>query len=317
MDISNLFLYLSWVTTAVVTVPLSSRMRKKYHEQFLSSLFYLVLYINLGNFFLLVWNRFLINVLDLKESAVNSIVYFILQNLFLLMPIFLLTVYFFIKLTVEMLGKIIPRRFKIYYVSISFLCLLVYFYHFFIYLDSKTLSSQQIFLHSFFWITVRMMLAVIPIFLILRKSHITKKRIQKGVKGFGLLYFSAMVIINISDFFNLNKLYIDLFNILFIIIPLCYLNYQLKYCQLENADLSEDSQDLRVFLKTHNITDREKEIIGLVAQGKSNLEIADKVFLSEQTIKQHIHNIYQKLGVKNRVQLSNFVRNSLKKQQKD
>lgn len=52
------------------------------------------------------------------------------------------------------------------------------------------------------------------------------------------------------------------------------------------------------------LTDRETEIMCLVAEGLSNRQIADKLILSLGTVKIHLHNIYGKLGVKNRVDLT-------------
>jgi DNA-binding NarL/FixJ family response regulator len=49
---------------------------------------------------------------------------------------------------------------------------------------------------------------------------------------------------------------------------------------------------------------REREIVGLVAQGFRNREIADKLFISEQTVKNHMHNIFEKIGVQDRLELA-------------
>lgn len=51
-----------------------------------------------------------------------------------------------------------------------------------------------------------------------------------------------------------------------------------------------------------SLTERESEILQLISQGMNNQEIADTLFLSRGTIKAHNHNIYSKLGVKNRSQ---------------
>ncbi len=48
-----------------------------------------------------------------------------------------------------------------------------------------------------------------------------------------------------------------------------------------------------------NISDREMEIIALIAEGNSNKEIADKLFLSTHTVTTHRKNIMNKLGVNN------------------
>ena len=45
------------------------------------------------------------------------------------------------------------------------------------------------------------------------------------------------------------------------------------------------------------LTNRELEIIDLLAQRMSNKEIAEKLFISPITVKRHTINIYQKLGV--------------------
>ena len=52
------------------------------------------------------------------------------------------------------------------------------------------------------------------------------------------------------------------------------------------------------------LSDREKEVVRLVAQGFRNREIGEKLFISEQTVKNHLHNIFDKLGVSDRLELA-------------
>ncbi|MBI4462247.1 MAG: response regulator transcription factor [Acidobacteria bacterium] len=52
------------------------------------------------------------------------------------------------------------------------------------------------------------------------------------------------------------------------------------------------------------LSDREREVVQLVAQGLRNKEIAEKLFISEQTVKNHLHNIFDKLGVSDRLELA-------------
>ncbi len=51
-----------------------------------------------------------------------------------------------------------------------------------------------------------------------------------------------------------------------------------------------------------DLTRREKEILGLVCVGATNQEIADKLFISTNTVKTHIYKVYKKIHVPNRMQ---------------
>ena len=55
-------------------------------------------------------------------------------------------------------------------------------------------------------------------------------------------------------------------------------------------------------LKELGITRREHEILGLIAEGLSNREIGERLFVSENTVKTHSSRLFEKLGVNRRVQ---------------
>ena len=55
-------------------------------------------------------------------------------------------------------------------------------------------------------------------------------------------------------------------------------------------------------LKELGITPREHEILGLIAEGLSNREIGERLFVSENTVKTHSSRLFDKLGVNRRVQ---------------
>ena len=62
----------------------------------------------------------------------------------------------------------------------------------------------------------------------------------------------------------------------------------------------------RALTKLTTLSDREREVVTAVAQGKSNADIAGELFLSEATVKTHITRTFAKLDVTNRVQLTIF-----------
>ncbi len=59
-------------------------------------------------------------------------------------------------------------------------------------------------------------------------------------------------------------------------------------------------------VKLSTLTDREREVVTAVAQGKPNAGIAEELFMSEATVKTHITRVFAKLDVANRVQLTIF-----------
>jgi DNA-binding NarL/FixJ family response regulator len=59
-----------------------------------------------------------------------------------------------------------------------------------------------------------------------------------------------------------------------------------------------------------HLTPREEQILSILANGRSNKEIGNRLDLSEKTIKHHMTNILQKLKVRNRVEAALVASNS-------
>jgi DNA-binding NarL/FixJ family response regulator len=51
------------------------------------------------------------------------------------------------------------------------------------------------------------------------------------------------------------------------------------------------------------LSERETEVVQFIAQGFQNIEISEKLLISKQTVKNHLHNIFDKLGVSDRIEL--------------
>jgi len=58
---------------------------------------------------------------------------------------------------------------------------------------------------------------------------------------------------------------------------------------------------------TEALSSRERQLANLVYQAKSNKEIANDLHLAEGTIKEYLHTIFRKLGVKNRTELAIWI----------
>jgi DNA-binding NarL/FixJ family response regulator len=57
-------------------------------------------------------------------------------------------------------------------------------------------------------------------------------------------------------------------------------------------------------MPNNNLSPRERQVIGLVAQAKPNKIIAYELGLSEATVKQYLHRVFRKTGVSNRTDLA-------------
>ena len=97
-------------------------------------------------------------------------------------------------------------------------------------------------------------------------------------------------------------------------------NHRIEQMNLEMRNFLLDVEDLKLaladkkewennkineLLEKYEITDREADVLHMISHGYNNLEIAEKLFISINTVKYHIKNLYLKLDAKNRVEIIN------------
>ncbi len=85
-----------------------------------------------------------------------------------------------------------------------------------------------------------------------------------------------------------------------------YMSKGLQLYPKENGDENEVDVFDETFLAKYNLTKRELEILGLIAQAKSNAQIADHLFISPQTVGAHRKNIMRKLNISSTAGLVRF-----------
>ena len=61
-----------------------------------------------------------------------------------------------------------------------------------------------------------------------------------------------------------------------------------------------------LIIESVRMTKRERQVVGLIADGFTNKEIAQRLHLSPYTVKSHVHNILEKLSLHTRVQVANY-----------
>lgn len=118
----------------------------------------------------------------------------------------------------------------------------------------------------------------------------------------------AMLVTTSAYFYNEHKLIAGTF-ILFFFIANTWLSFTFRYL-IKCPEIKEPETPLTfdTFCEKYGISNRESEIIQLICEGLTNKDIADKLFITLQTVKDHTSRIYLKTEVKNRTQLANLAR---------
>lgn len=117
------------------------------------------------------------------------------------------------------------------------------------------------------------------------------------------LYSAVLWFLGDFGFIGINLSFILLFGIS-TLLPVCIK----LFVQFPDSSKTELKKDFETFCSAYEISKREAEIILEICSGKTNKAIAEKLFITLQTVKDHTHHIYTKTQVKNRMQLANLVR---------
>jgi DNA-binding CsgD family transcriptional regulator len=141
--------------------------------------------------------------------------------------------------------------------------------------------------------------------------HSNKRDFMIGLLVFASVgYFETLVSLPLSLFEDSVSIVGENDGFLFSSIPYTlYGVFLIRYFLSYPMPIPLDAEELSAeFISKYKITDREREIILKVIQGKSNAVIATELFISLATVKTHLHNIYKKIGVESRYDLLARVR---------
>lgn len=122
---------------------------------------------------------------------------------------------------------------------------------------------------------------------------------KKTIFVFGSIILAVLLLFQLSKYsvisgqFSLEFVLVLIAASFFVIGFFIYKNFFLKS---ESKEIDQDK------IKSLEITDREYEVLKLISEGLSNKEIAEKLFLTESTIKTHVSNLLVKLNSKRRTQ---------------
>lgn len=152
---------------------------------------------------------------------------------------------------------------------------------------------------------------IIEIFMIL---IININTISTKIKNYAIKFIALLILLGVLDDFLIGILNFpdDLetsvsFEIALIIFLIILILKKIKKLKKESITIvNEPLDNFEDKFIEYGITDREKEIVYLILEGKSNKEIAESLFISINTVKIHIYNIYRKLNINKRGDIYNI-----------
>ena len=161
-----------------------------------------------------------------------------------------------------------------------------------------------------FWCLDYFIFAYLSVYRILLFSDLAKERNVGWLAGFGLLFGRLGDAAGTGLYMLLQVLLpgntvvlITAAALLFILSVFVFFQlYQRLYAPTLIRQRSEQ-EVFELFAKKHDLTGRERTILRMVLDGQSNGQIAEQLFLTESTVKYHIHNLLQKTACKNRREL--------------
>ena len=141
--------------------------------------------------------------------------------------------------------------------------------------------------------------------LVLDSRKIRNSTERKAIRSFGLSYlviyavFVATFLLPDAVQFPPNALALLAINLF----PFIWSRKSFAEAYAATAASVDDRESLERFCRTRGLTSREANILELLLRGRSNAQIEKELFISIHTVKNHITNIHQKLGVRSRWQL--------------
>ncbi len=246
-------------------------------------------------------------IMDLMETAGTSDpAWFIVIFVLISVPILLIKLFFLFLLVQELLARERPAWFNKSSLLVSLAVLLLTVWAIKSFYDNSHMEMVRSFI-----VTLGLLVVAYEFFIITRYLVCVRK-METRVLGtyslpFGWVFltgFTIYVLVAYSASLRPGSLVVELTPYVYFIIhglPLLvlWLFHQNEPATAVNTDIPNIIQ----FIEEHGLTAKEADILRQIIRGASNREIAEKSFISPNTVRNHIYNIYNKTGIRNRFQL--------------
>jgi len=308
--IQILFLILNLIV-GITIILYSYELYKKHKDRYVLNLMYYSIAFNLLVFVDLNYKYFMANIFDNNFSTIP--IMFILPFIILIIIAEYFFTYYIYLTIISLYNKTISRKANYLFIAwISFFSsasiLGMYIFY--------SQSDQRWFyvIHEA-WIMSMIIIILLTLILHLISSNkIIEPDARKLKLSFIYIFLFGYTGFSLSQinfyFFHTDIETYDSLILLFI--NFCpYLWIRLFYIKYRQGSESKNINLILIdkLAKEFNLTSREKDVVELIMKGKTNNEIESALFISFNTVKNHIYNVFKKMGVNSRSQLLYFINN--------
>jgi DNA-binding CsgD family transcriptional regulator len=293
----------TWVASSVI---LAARL---YHRPFLKIIAYHTILYNLLIGCLLIFVYFEFNLardMDPDHPTLGGDLLILLSALFEVSM-----VYMMVRIVSGFRDRKMPLWQTGSFAGLVFVLVLTYLMRCFLPLPNPMAEWIQIFHSLIFNNFLPLEIPVLIVLLVLGRRCQESGR-RRIILGFGWLYLSRYMVLLLVPILTLLPRPARFSIALGLFMMLNFTPYiWIRYFFIPHAEslisLVRDRSVLSGIYEKYNISKREREILELIVDGNTNQEIEKTLFISYNTVKNHIYNLYRKLGVKSRHELWHFV----------
>ncbi|HDS08500.1 MAG TPA: hypothetical protein ENO05_12840 [Bacteroides sp.] len=313
----QLILLLIAVIAGAISVFLSFRLMKRYPLPHVNSYFYYLVFLFIFGVYGLTGSGilgFTLTRMGIEERTIQSAR---LIAVFLGIPFLVLSKYMLLRSFLEYFRKKIPSLFTIPYFMAGMAALVLYGV-FVIRFSRFNQGDVALLIKLQRWVFIGFLFLTYFAGWVLTQclsNETTWLYEKRFIRNLGTTYLLYMAICcNMFLFLNRHPVFPVVFLFFFLgwhLIPILFLNLHLGKHHAPATSLYPDFESkLEAFSGKYDISNREREVVQLICKGYTNQEISESLFISLQTVKDHVHHIFVKTGVRNRVQLTNLIRSA-------
>jgi DNA-binding CsgD family transcriptional regulator len=306
-------LFMLSVAFASAGIVLSIRLRNRVKTVSFSSLLYFQAFIATFGFYG-IWGQIITKTFLTDLVSAEAVARITSISLLLGMPFIVLAWFMLLKFALEVSGYKVKNWFIVIFLTTNFLLIIAlgYLYSEYFSFLHKNLEIYYFIIFSLLYTSAASAIIHIPA----GKVALLQKRENRII---AVSITILCILQTVSLYFYNDVEWIGMIFIFTFFAGNSFLPVYLSYGIMKPVFLPDkvkvsDTGNLSFedFCKSHEISQRESEIIREICNGLSNKEISDKLFITLQTVKDHTHRIYIKTNVKSRLQLMNLVKESYK-----